>query len=494
MIYVNLMSITFLVLIFIISKNYNIDDTKALDSKKHPLKALYPMGLYFMDKVTNRIFPHSHKANERKVVVALEAVYLREKSNNIARIYQCKKMAMIIIIVFATNVLSLVTYLNGSNDKNDIIEGNFLMRRDYGEGDSSATLHVKVGDGDAPLLEEDMELIINERELTAEEINRLLEDGSAYLDTIILLENEDANAIRTDLFFPTTIPSKGIRLTWFTEDKNVIDAKGRVCNDQLEYPKLVWVKAVLKLRDREATHTRYFKVYPKEYTKQEMIKKQLLEEIEKKKEEALTKNKIELPTKIGQEMVTWSLVKKSESAGLLILGLLAAGLIYFFMDKDLWNKVDKRNKEMLLDYPDIINKFTLLVDAGMSLSNAWSKIAKDYTLESAQFKYAYEEMNITARELEVGISEITAYERFGRRVQLLPYLRFSSFLARNVEKGSKDLLELLEAESIEAFEERKELAKRLGEEAGTKLLLPMMLMFVIVLAIILVPAFSSFQF
>jgi len=46
---------------------------------------------------------------------------------------------------------------------------------------------------------------------------------------------------------------------------------------------------------------------------------------------------------------------------------------------------------------------------------------------------------------------------------------------------------------IQAFEERKAQAKRLGEEAGTKLLLPMFLMLAVVLVIVIVPAFLTLQ-
>jgi len=48
-------------------------------------------------------------------------------------------------------------------------------------------------------------------------------------------------------------------------------------------------------------------------------------------------------------------------------------------------------------------------------------------------------------------------------------------------------------ESIQAFEDRKARARRLGEEAGTKLLLPMFLMLAVVLVIVIVPAFLSMQ-
>ena len=55
------------------------------------------------------------------------------------------------------------------------------------------------------------------------------------------------------------------------------------------------------------------------------------------------------------------------------------------------------------------------------------------------------------------------------------------------------MLKILEVEAVESFEERKELAKRIGEEAGTKLLFPMILMLLIVLVIVIVPAFLSFK-
>ena len=55
------------------------------------------------------------------------------------------------------------------------------------------------------------------------------------------------------------------------------------------------------------------------------------------------------------------------------------------------------------------------------------------------------------------------------------------------------MTELLKLESIQAFEERKAQAKRLGEEAGTKLLLPMFLMLAMVLVIVIVPAFLTLQ-
>ena len=54
-----------------------------------------------------------------------------------------------------------------------------------------------------------------------------------------------------------------------------------------------------------------------------------------------------------------------------------------------------------------------------------------------------------------------------------------------------DGIELLQA--AEGMEERKQQAKKLGEEAGTKLLIPMMMMLVLVMGILVIPSVVGMQ-
>ena len=68
--------------------------------------------------------------------------------------------------------------------------------------------------------------------------------------------------------------------------------------------------------------------------------------------------------------------------------------------------------------------------------------------------------------MDSGVTEAEGYENFGRRCDLQIYIRLGALLSQNLRKGTKGLSELLKLESIQAFEERKARAKRLGEEAG----------------------------
>ena len=106
--------------------------------------------------------------------------------------------------------------------------------------------------------------------------------------------------------------------------------------------------------------------------------------------------------------------------------------------------------------------------------------------------YAYEEMVSTYYEMQSGISEARAYENFGKRCGESVYIKLGSMLSGNLQKGSEGLAKLLQEEADLSMEERRRMAKKLGEEAGTKMLAPMMLMLLIVLVILMVPALIAF--
>ena len=143
----------------------------------------------------------------------------------------------------------------------------------------------------------------------------------------------------------------------------------------------------------------------------------------------------------------------------------------------------------------MISKFALFLGAGMTVRSAWYRIAGEYELqkEDTGRRAVYEEMIYTMHEIKGGASEGECYEHFGERCQLPIYRKFGALLSQNLKKGTKGLNLLLKQEAANAFEERKTLAKRLGEEAGTKLLIPMFLMLAVVLVIVVVPAFLSIQ-
>ena len=75
----------------------------------------------------------------------------------------------------------------------------------------------------------------------------------------------------------------------------------------------------------------------------------------------------------------------------------------------------------------------------------------------------------------------------------MSYYRLVRLLIGNLEKGTGGLCEALEQENRQAYEMRILRAKTLGEEASTKMLLPLILMMLVVMAIVMVPAMLGFS-
>lgn len=185
-------------------------------------------------------------------------------------------------------------------------------------------------------------------------------------------------------------------------------------------------------------------------------------------------------------------------AGEVFFVLVAITALLFARKKSAMDKALKlREKQMRMDYPQIVSKLTMLFSAGLTIREAWGKVVTAYITQREDgypMHYAYEEMLMTYRELQGGMSEGEAYNRFGRRCKLAGYMKLSALLVQNLKKGNKGLSQLLAYEGVQAMEERKSLAKKLGEEAATKLLLPMLLMLSIVIVVLIVPAFMTLQF
>ena len=155
----------------------------------------------------------------------------------------------------------------------------------------------------------------------------------------------------------------------------------------------------------------------------------------------------------------------------------------------------KEIRQMQFDYPQLINKFSLYIGAGMTVRRAWIQIVKEYDKEKHYLgeRTVYEEMRYTMNELKNGRPESECNEAFGRRCESPVYRKFGMLLSQNLRKGTKGLTNLLQREAQEAFEERKNMAKKLGEEAGTKLMIPLFLMLAVVFVIVTVPAFLTIQ-
>ena len=203
----------------------------------------------------------------------------------------------------------------------------------------------------------------------------------------------------------------------------------------------------------------------------------------------------ELPAEVNGQALSWSMRREHRWYYVLILGVVLSIYLVYHEHETIKQAKQRRIEELLREYPGMMSKLTMLLGTGTTVRSAWEKIVQNYERqkESMGTQAVYEEMHLTLREMQGGVPEAECYERFGKRCGVTSYVKFGTLLSQNLRKGSKGVSDILRMEAIQSFENRKSTAKRLGEEAGTKLLMPMLGMLAVVFIMVMVPAFLSMQ-
>ncbi len=493
MLYVNIILIVFLLYLYVISLKNKDDMLCEMDTKKHKLYFLYPMASHFLTKTGLEKRLLSKVGISRKI----RSLNVSDHHDYQIKLYWYQKTSLLLLIIFAFSCISMLTSLQtirpSSFDSN-------ITRPNEGEGVDHLRLRFRMeNENDKEDIYEDEITIHNkERIYTKEEWKEVLAKAIPYLEKEMLGQNEAFEYVDKDLNFIRNIPDTGIGVEWIPKDYRLITASGRLLNEDIDDKGTsTQVTAFLKHEDKRVEHTIPLTIWPVKLDKTTLLYRELYKALDISEKESSASKEWQLPKRMGEYLITWEMPESNIAFRVLIIGIIGAALLWFFMDKILDDNMKIRKNQILLDYPEIINKFNLLVNAGMTIRQAWSKISEDYRQKNKSYKgqkrYAYEEMLLTLHQLKLGSPEVNAYEQFGQRIGLMPYMKFSSMLVQNLKKGNKNMADLLRQEAMEAFQERKETAKRLGEEASTKLLGPMMIMLIIVLIIILIPAFVSFQ-
>ena len=228
-------------------------------------------------------------------------------------------------------------------------------------------------------------------------------------------------------------------------------------------------------------------------SKEEEQELKIREILEQYNQEKNSKDYYYLPAEWKGKKFQWETPADNSGGLLSALAFAAAIVLMLKKAREEQEQKVKRSEQLLMDYPALVMKFTLLVQAGMTERKAFQKISLDYRRgHRGKARFAYEEILAACNEMESGVSEAEAYRRFGERCAQIKYKTFATLLIQNLQKGSRRMSDMLEKESLEAWDERKRKARVLGEAAATKLLLPMAMMLMVVMAVIMIPAFLSF--
>ena len=251
----------------------------------------------------------------------------------------------------------------------------------------------------------------------------------------------------------------------------------------------------LKTQYHSAPYRIYVGIVPRALSRYESLLLQLQQAITTEDEDSLGENMLSLPTEIYGQRIYYREHEDRSYLLLPLLGVIAAMAIY--MRQGQARRTEKKQREalLMLDYSELVSKLMVYIGAGLTVRNALETISQHFDALIArgikEDRPLYQELRTMVIQFRRNMPESEIYLSFGRRVNLKPYTKLVSLIEQNRMNGARNLRAMLELEMEDAFEQRKTTARRLGEEAGTKLLLPLFIMLGIVMIIVIVPAMSA---
>ena len=424
--------------------------------------------------------------------------------------FYVERIRIVLLIILAGNILAAASY--AAAGQNMLLrEGNFLAREEIGGEDQNTELDVYLEaeeEGEAGeqerkrALQGSYRLEVRSRKYSDAELGKLADSLFEKLPSQILGENKDLSHVTDSLVLPEEAEGFPFRILWESSSYALIDSDGTVGNLGMkgDESEKVILSAVLVYDNGTAEGFRREKEYlvtvlPPVMTDQERLSEKIRESIRRADEDSAAEAELPLPREVENRRLEWEEKPADPGFSILLFAGIVAVLTAAVMRSRLHESVEKRERQMILDYPQIISKFVLYLGAGLSIRSTFLRLGEEYQKgreAGKEERGAYEEILRVCRELSSGVSETEAYAHFGQRCRPRQYARLSTLLTQNLRKGNQELLSVMQQEAQASYEERRNMARKLGEEAETKLLLPMIMMLTITMLIIIIPAYYSF--
>ncbi len=403
------------------------------------------------------------------------------------------KTKIVLILVFSI-VLTVITGITAGTGDNGV---KTVKRPAPGEVKEVELNAVEEG-GEEPL---PVHLKVDPKSYSTEDAQKILESVVERLPELIKGDNKDLEHVTGDLKLSSSLAEENVTAEWSSSDFETVSFDGQVFNTQMKEGETKNVELPVRLSLGDAWQETVVKVTvtAPDHTPEEKKLMEIHSALVEADREAALDDEITLPTVVNDRRLTFTAADNSISPWIFIPVGIALSVCMWYLEKKKKEKEEReRNEELAADYAGIASRMSLLCGAGMTAYTAWEKITSDYEegkkKDRRTKREAYERMSETFSQIGNGMSEPEAYTRFGEVCGIREYKKLGSYLSEYVRKGTGDLKKLLHAEAQESFMKRKAMVKVKAEEAGTRLLFPMVMMLGVVMAVVMLPAMRSFSF
>ncbi len=367
---------------------------------------------------------------------------------------------------------------------------NVDLRADVLERDEEKDRNVKLK-VESIYGEEVLDLEVLSRTLSTEEIESMKGDFITALKAQILGQNESFTSVTDPLKLADTVEGYPFDIAYRIRPRGIIDSNGNRSGDIDEKTEFE-IEITYSLDEFEEKETINGVLLPASLSEEEAFSKKIRNYLDYRNVSERNEKTIELPELIDGVDVKWERQTKNKVPTVMALTLLCAFLV-LFKDKFSAGDNEKKRREMIiLEYPDFAVKYALLNEAGLTHAQVVDRLAREYK-KSKKDSPLYEEIYKANEHVRSGYSLSEALNGMAKECKVREISFFAGMINRNIKKGGKISDDIRKAAG-ESTSERREKIKKKAETAGTKLLLPMVLLLLIVFVLIMIPAFESFSF
>lgn len=469
--------VVFIIVIFIFTRRYKYEIIQKIDKKENPLRKLYSLCAFIIDKTERNI----SKSYDNDIATKLDKINTGNHQREDIYTYKLHRLSLAIGVFILFIIIGYIKCIQQTFLNDDIIKQ--VERQDVGGGDKEYVLEAKLEDGE----KEKVYINLAERKLSEEEIKEIMDDSYDNIKRELLGKNVSVEEIIYDLNMISEYEDM-IDIVWNIKEDDYIDYSGKILWDKINDNEEINIEGIFTINNYSRSYFIKLKLDKRKREYKDVLNDELNKYI---MDYSSSEKVVELPDYIDDKKVVFEKSNDENTIICFIFAILFGVIFFIAKNKDLQNKMAKRNSQLEVDYAALVSKMTILYTSGMTVMAAWDKIIDDYDKHICEKRYVYEEMKIAKKRMMNGLSETKAIVEFGKRCGLHQYVKFSNILEQNIRKGTVGLKEIMRQELNESYEIRRALALKKGDEAGTKLLLPMGVMLVISIIIIIIPAFLS---
>ena len=423
--------------------------------------------------------------NKEQIIKEFSELYIGQNPGQLAEQYvQRKRKEMLFIIASAVLIVMACGISAVFNSK---VENNTIKRKEGDTSKEEILLQIKTEEEGW----QDIILELYPKEYSVEELERMFLEVCEKLPGLICMENDNLQSICSDLNLVQEVSGYPFSIHWRSSKNRVVDEEGKLSWEEENVDGRLELTAVFSYSDWEKEYTIPVRI---QVEREENLVNYLKADLQQQEEQTRQEAFFSLPTLFLENSLQWRYTPDNTYLVLALLFAFLIPLISYLKDREISNQSRERKHQLQESFSDFISRLILLIEAGLSIQGAFFRIGEDYLKKREEKQnYLYEEIIYICRQMKNGLTEKEGYELLAKRCGLSCYKKLSGLLIQHLHKGGNGILESLREEATKAGDEQKRETQKKGEEMGTKLLFPMILMLGIVMIFIMIPALFSFQ-